>query len=780
MRQLFLAAILAAAGAAPLHAAKEKADTMHIVELQDVQVTSTRATRRTPVAFTTVKKDALRAVNHGKDLPALLTMTPSVTMTSDAGNGIGYTTIMVRGSDNTRVNITANGIPINDAESSGVYWTNMPDFASSAEDIQIQRGVGTSTNGAGAFGATVNIQTEHIGVKPFVGIDMSAGSYLSHKETVRFGTGLIAGHWGLQGRLSNIGSKGYLDRASSKLNSYFLQGGYFGDNTAVRLITFNGNEETYHAWNYTSRYEQQLFGRSFNSCGAMSYTDAKGATHYGPDFTYDADGVAAAIAGGGHINYYPAQKDFYHQQHYQLLLSQRFSNDLSLNLGLHYTRGDGYYDQFKAQAKLYKFGLGTAKSDLTNQKWMGNDFFGAVASLTYDNHSGLTAILGGGWNRYIGDHFGYITWMKDPSLMTTGTLTPRYEYYRNRSRKNDGNVYGKLTYEFLPGLSAFVDMQYRHTDITMHGPTDEFDKKTLVPTVFNEYHAYDFFNPKAGLTYDLGTSHHLYASVGVGHKEPTRNDFEENVGVGLKAERLTDWEAGYRLTLPRFTAGLNLYYMNYSNQFVLTGKLNDIGEPIKANSGKSYRMGAEIEAAWSPVEWFQWDANATLSKNRNKEWTVTALNPETWEEEGQLNLGTTPITFSPAVIANTQLTFRHAGFKAALQGRYLGEQYLTNTGFKTYTYDGHDVSMMLDDYFTANLDLSYTTTALARLGVREATLGVTLYNLFATKYDTNGWAYCEVAKGADGKAYAWSDAMTEVGTAPAAPFNFMVNLSLNF
>lgn len=738
--------------------ANEPVDTTKIVELQDVQVVSTRASKKTPVAFTNVTKDQIKQINHGKDLPSLLTMTPSVTMTSDAGNGIGYTSIMVRGSDNTRVNVTANGIPINDAESSGVFWVNMPDFASSAEDIQVQRGVGTSTNGAGAFGATINIQTEKIGTKPFIGLDMSGGSYLSHKETLRFGTGLLGGHWGIQGRLSNIGSKGYLDRASTKLNSYFIQGGYFADNTVVKFITFNGQEETYHAWNYTSRYEQELYGRTYNSCGEY----------------YLADGTR---------QYYDNQKDFYHQQHYQLLWDQHLSNLFNLNVGLHYTRGDGYYEQYKADTKLYKYGIGFDKTDLINQKKMGNDFFGGVASLNFDNKQGLQATIGGAWNRYIGDHFGYITWVKDPSKLSIPELTPFYKYYDNRSRKNDGNIYGKLSYEFMKGLSAFVDLQYRHTSIVMHGPTDDFNKKTLEPTIFNELYQYDFFNPKFGLNYDITRQHKVYASVGISHKEPTRNDFEDNLGTDLKAEKLTDWEAGYKFQSPKFSAGVNLYYMDYTNQFVLTGQLNEIGEPIKANSGKSYRMGVELEAGWQPVEWFNWSANATFSKNRNKDWTVTLCDPDTYEYGETVSLGETPITFSPEALFNNAFTFSYKGLKAQIQSRYVGEQFLTNTGFKSYKNvygDNEEVSTMLDGYFTTNIDLSYTTKALAKFGVKEAMIGCTLYNIFSTKYDTNGWSYVEIGKDASGKTYAWSDAIYEVGIAPAAPFNFMVNLSLNF
>ena len=326
MRKLMTWMLLGAAVAAQA----EEVDTLKMVELQEVEVSALRASKKTPMAFTDMNKEELKGVNFGQDVPYLLSLTPSVTTTSDAGNGIGYTSIRVRGTDPTRINITVNGIPMNDAESSGLYWVNMGDFASSVQSMQIQRGAGTSTNGAGAFGATINMLTENIGITPFVGIDLAGGSYYSHKETVRFGTGLMGGHWGLQGRLSNIGSKGYLDRASTKLNSYFLQAGWFGDNTVVKFITFNGMEETYHAWNYTSKYEQSLYGRTYNSCG--EYWDAEGNRHY-----------------------YDDQTDNYHQQNYQLVWNQRLTNELNLNAALHYTKGYGYYKEYKTKRTLFEY-----------------------------------------------------------------------------------------------------------------------------------------------------------------------------------------------------------------------------------------------------------------------------------------------------------------------------------------------------------------------------------------------------------------------------------------
>ena len=748
---------------------EEPVDTSKVIELQDVQVVSTRATRRTPMAYTNMDREQVQQLNKGKDIPYLLSMTPSVTMSSDAGTGIGYTGLHIRGTDPTRINVTANGIPINDAESSNVFWSNMPDFASSAEDIQIQRGVGTSTNGAGAFGATVNMQTERIGMQPFVGIDLTGGSYYTHKETVRFGTGLIDGHWGLQGRLSNISSKGYLDRASANMGSYFLQAGYFGDNTVVKFVTFNGKEETYHAWNYASKYEQELYGRTFNSCGLY----------------YDEH---------GNMKYYEDQKDFYHQQHYQLLWDQRVDSQWKISTGLHYTKGSGYYEQYKYDTKLSKFGLNAAdfynpdggeikRTDLINQKWMDNDFYGIVASANYDNREGLTMNIGGGWNRYDGDHFGRYLWIKNYMGNPAGK-----EYYRNDARKIDGNIYGKVHWEFAKGLSAFADLQYRHVSLRMDGPTDEWDGSEQL--TYNIHSHYDFFNPKAGLFYDINPNIKAYASVAVAHKEPTRNDYEENMNADLKAERLTDYELGVKYSSERLTAGANIYYMDYKNQFVLTGEINDIGEMVSANSGRSYRFGIELEAAYKPVDWFRWDANATFSRNRNKNWEAAGVEEGSWSSIGTVSLGETPIAFSPETIFNNIFTFMHKGFRASLRSQFIGEQYMSNTGFKSfhvYEYDDNynitgekTVGMTLKSNFVTHLDLSYTTKALSRFGIKEATAGMTIYNIFSEKYDNNGWAYCEIGLDKNGSPYAWSDSVYEAGFAPQAPCHLMFNVSLNF
>ena len=757
MRKFFMMALM---GVATAHAAvvDTQLDTLKSVELQDVQVVSTRASRKTPMAFTNMSKEQLKAVNYGKDVPFLLSLTPSVTMTSDAGNGIGYTTLRVRGTDPSRINITANGIPMNDAESAQLFWVNMGDFASSVQSMQIQRGVGTSTNGSGAFGASLNMQTENIGVEPYFGVDLSGGSYYSHKQTLRFGTGLINEHWGIQGRLSNIGSKGYLDRASTKLNSYFLQAGYFGDNTMVKFITFNGIEETYHAWNYTSKYEQSLYGRTYNSCGEY----------------YDAD---------GNKRYYDNQTDNYHQQNYQLIWNQRFSNVLSLNAALHYTKGEGYYEEYKRKRTLFEYDLDNAMtwatSDLVRQKKMDNDFYGVVASIQYDNKSNLQATLGGGWNKYDGNHFGLVKWVKSP----VDALLPDHKYYDNNTKKTDFNVYGKVTYEFLRGLNAFVDLQYRHVGVKMEGPTDEINWDNNQRIVYNMDESFNFFNPKFGLNYDINPNHKVYVSYAIAHKEPTRNNFENNINAELempKAERLNDLELGYKYQGKVFTAGANFYWMDYKDQFVLTGEIDKIGEAITRNVDKSYRLGVEIEAALKPVDWFRWDVNATWSKNQVKGITVKLT------DNSVADLGDQPLAFSPEWIVNNIFTFNYKGLNASIQSQYISEQYMTNTGFKSYkTLDDNgqptDVSMMLDGHFVTNIDLSYNFK-LPKLGIKDATIGVTLYNLFSAEYDNNGWAAPAYEK-ENGKVVAtgWGTSdLYEAGFAPSAPFNMMAHLSVNF
>lgn len=728
-----------------------KRDTLKVVNLQEVQVVSTRASEKTPIAHSDLSKKAIQAHNFGQDIPFLLQTTPSVVSSSDAGTGIGYTGIHVRGTDPTRINVTANGIPVSDAESNSMYWVNFPDLVSSIGSIQIQRGVGTSTNGSGAFGATINMQTENISRTPFGEFNASAGSYGSHKETLRFGTGLLGDRWAFSGRLSNIGSDGYIDRASVRLNSYFLQGGYFYKNTVLKFITFNGQEKTYHAWDYASEKQMKQYGRTYNPCG--TYLDAN-----------------------GNVAYYKDQTDNYHQQNYQLLWNQMLSPVLNLNVALHYTHGDGFYEQYKdgsehAGEKLYKYLLSSSlgsKSDLIRRKIMSNDFYGSVFSLNY-NAKRIDASIGGGWNEYDGNHIGRVIWVRNFS----GSLDPNHKYYDNDAVKKDGNLYAKINYELTKGLNAFADLQYRHVNYKMTGPTDAFDnEKKQISFDLNRH--FDFFNPKAGLYWTITPNHSIYSSFAVAHKEPTRNDFEDNLASQPKAESLYDWEAGYNYKSRIFSAGANYYLMHYNNQLVLTGEKNPIGELIARNVGKSYREGIELSAAFQPCDFFRWDMNTTFSRNRAKDWIITL------DDTGKsLTLKDTPLSYSPDVIFNNIFSFTKKGWNASLQSQYVSKQYMTNTGFKSYIDNSQDISLMIDSYFVSNLNLSYT---FKMKHIESVTLGISIYNLFGESYESNGAASAQYKGDGKGGAIAYQDSDYDSYSvySAQAPTNFMAHIAMRF
>ena len=750
MKHLFLAGCLLASVMA---SAQTVRDTSNISEIERAQVIDIRANNKTPVAFTNISKTHIQKMNFGLDMPFLLNFTPSALATSDTGTGIGYTGLRVRGTDATRINVTSNGIPMNDAESSMLYWVNIGDFASNVQNVQLQRGVGTSTNGAGAFGATLNMQTNALSTTPFATLDISGGSFGTHKETFSFGSGLLGGHWAFDGRLSNIGTDGYIDRASGKLNSYFLQGGYVGDNTIVKFITFNGTEKTYMAWDYTSKADMEKYGRTYNPSG--KYTTTEGETAF-----------------------YNNQTDNYHQQHYQLHWTQRLNPMLNLNAALHYTKGDGYYEQYKTDQKLYKYHIEAEsgeKSDLVRQKKMENDFGGIVASLNFNDKKRLSANIGGAWNIYDGDHFGNVIWVRN----SINNLNPNQRYYDNNARKTDGNVYAKANYEIITGLNAYLDLQYRHVDLKMKGSSQEFSNGVQVP--FDIKKNYDFFNPKFGMLYKINPANTVYASYGISHKEPTRNDFENEVSTSQpiqpKAERLNDLEVGYRFAKKRFLFAANFYYMDYDNQFVLTGAQDANGEMVAANIKNSYRTGLELQAVWYPFDGFVWQANATWSRNRAKNMHLKVVD-ENWNES-YVNVGTTHLSFSPNFIFNNILSYQYKGFFAALMTKYVSEQYMTNSNFRAYTdIDGNRISAMLDSYFTSDLYLSYTFKL---KGLKGITAGVTVYNLFNEKYESNGSCgmYFRNNNGAisafgNYDFWAWSTYSAQ------APTNFLAHISFKF
>ena len=725
--------------------------------LEQVEVLATRAQSNTPVAYTNLSKKQIEAVNHGLDMPFLLSTTPGVLVTSDAGAGVGYTSIRVRGTDATRINVTSNDIPMNDAESHSIFWVNTPDLASSLADIQVQRGVGTSTNGAGAFGASINMRTQRFSPVPFAELSGSFGSFNTHKETFKVGSGLLGNHWAFEARVSNIGSDGYRDRATSSLQSFYGQAGYFSNNASVRFIAFGGKEDTYHAWDGISR--------------DMLETDRT----YNPNGEIKRDGKV--------VGFYKDQKDIYKQYNYQLIWEQRITPQWTWNLGLHYTDGYGYYQEYKNARTLREYGLEpydvvtfddqhdeyvvttVKKSSLVRKKILDSGFGGGVFSLRYGGDR-LHATVGGGFNRYVNDHSGNVIWVENYS----GPLDPNHEYYRNRAEKNDFNIYAKGNYTIWRGLSAYADLQYRHIGYTIKGVNDKWDW-TASPEhmqTLDVDETFDFFNPKAGLNWQINANHRTYASFGVAHKEPTRNNYNDGpLTVHPKAERLLDWELGYAYSSGRWTAGINLYYMKYKDQLVLNGKLNEIGELMAENVPDSYRMGIELTAGVKITDWLRWDINGALSRNRIRDYVGYVSDYDAdWNDlwtQTAINEGSTTIAFSPSFIGNSIISFNYRGFAASFISQYVSRQYLDNFQNKEDS---------LDPYFVSNLEASYTFKL---PHIKAITAGVSIYNLFGARYENNG--YSQTAAVYDGDNYTL---VSSPMFYPMAGTNLLVHLTFKF
>ena len=713
------------------------------VSLHDVDVVANRASAKTPIAFTNVLKSEIAGSNTGRDIPYLLGMTPSVVSASDAGSGMGYTYMRVRGSDASRINVTANGIPINDSESHNVYWVNMPDFASSVRDIQVQRGAGTSTNGAGAFGASVNMVTDSPSDDPYAQLSTSYGSYNTNKQTLRAGSGLLSDRWTVDMRLSHLGSDGYIDRAFSKLWSYFGQVGYNHGGTSLRLVSFGGKEETYMAWDYASMEDMALYGRRYNPCGQY-------------------------VADDGSVAYYPDQTDHFVQLHFQLILSQRLSDSWNLSAALHYTDDNGYYTQYKTRRTLVEYGLqpfeladGTqvSKSDLVRLKYNRNHFGGGLFSLRYLRNR-WDATFGGAANRFRGNHFGQVQWVRN----YVGPIDPLQEYYRNRGDKTDANVYARGTYDLGRGFSAYGDLQYRHIDYTITGANDIYDWNTGAPVHLDVDRHYDFFNPKAGVNW-IGKGHRAYASWSVAHKEPVRTNFTDgDPDKYPTSERLFDYEAGYSFEGRIFSAGANFYFMDYRNQLVTTGQLSDTGNPLTENVPHSYRLGVELQGRFRPVEWFDWQANATLSRNRICNF-VEYIYEDGWQNPITVDCGDTPIVFSPSFTFNNSFTFNRSGVDAQLVSRYVSKQYLNNAGSD---------DAVLPSYFVSDLHAGYTFRNVASL--QKLRVGVSVYNLFNERYFANGYSGAGYTVGANGEKEIYRYA----GYAAQAPINVMGTVTIDF
>ena len=744
--------------------------------LDEFVVKAIRVKKNSPVAHENVSSEELNKANHGVDIPILLDAATSVVTTSDAGSGVGYTGLRIRGSDATRINVTVNGIPLNDAESHGVWWVNMPDFASSTNDIQIQRGIGTSTNGTGAFGASISLNTLDFSDKAYGEISNSFGSFSTIKNTIKLGTGTLNGKWNLEGRLSRIQSEGYINRASSDLSSYFVSAGYSNGKSKLKAISFSGHEKTYQAWNGVP----------------LRYLDSL--RQYNP-YTYDNE------------------VDNYSQNHYQLHYNYNAYKNLKLSASLHYTKGGGYYEQYKGLGEntdinsskenmedygispitfndpgdtllilnpfpnplfpddtLYYDVLGDttfeiSQTDLIRRRWLDNHFYGLVFSAEYTLDK-LDVIVGGGANQYIGRHFGEIIWAEYAN--NSSIRTP---YYDNDATKNDINFYSKINYKIIDNLQIFGDVQYRMVDYNFIGFNDSLETDNIDV-------ALNFINPKAGVSY-FKDKHLAYAYVGVGNKEPNRNDYTNSSPQSRpNAETMTDLEFGYSYSSKKIQANVNLYSMNYANQLILTGEINDVGAAIRTNIPDSYRRGVEITCTVKILEKLYLSGNVTLSENKIKIFENYIDNWDTWGQDKNVYFNTN-IAFSPSVIAASQIIYspidsdKFGNLELALITKYVGEQYIDNTS-QDYA--------KLDSYITNDIRLNYT---LMNFGANELIISGIVRNILDSKYVSNAWIYrfsSDSYNPVNDDVYVnvEGDRYNMIGAFPQAGRNYFVGLTLKF
>jgi len=705
------------------------------ISLDEIMVSSTRATKESGMAYTEIDREDIQKQNLGQDIPMLLNTAPSVVVNTDAGNGIGYTGMRIRGTDGSRINVTINGIPVNDAESQGTYFVDMPDLVSSVNSIQIQRGVGTSANGAGAFGASINMQTNTLNEKPYAQLINSGGSYKTYRNTIAAGSGLISNHWAFDARLSRIGSDGFIDRAKSQLNSYYLSGGYYSNKTVLKAIMFSGNEKTYQAWYYVPEDSIKRGNRTYNPSGEY----------------YDADGK---------VHYYDNETDNYKQDNYQVHLIQTINDKLNFTLAGHYTEGKGYYEQYRSNDGLATYGIADViigndtitQSDIIRRRWLDNDFIGAIGNINYAPSNNVKLTLGGGTNQYFGRHMGEVIWARYASNSDIGK-----RYYYNRSFKNDNNVYLKTNMNFVKNAYAFVDLQYRNVFYSFLG----FDS-----TLANVQQSvmYDFFNPKIGLNYNISNKIRIYASYAIANKEPNRDDFIQSSSKSRpKHETLNDLELGGAFSSKNIFAEINFYNMDYTNQLVLNGKVNDVGAYNRVNVAKSYRRGVEIQAAVNITKFFTLSGNITLSKNKIKDYVefMDSANADySVYKQMEIKYKESDISFSPNITSCGIVTFKASKlFELSLVNKYVGRQFLDNTS---------SVNRSINPYYVMDIKMSSTVST---KWINEITFMVSVNNVFSNKYETNGYTY---------SYYTDATLNTFNYKAPSAPLNFLGGVSLKF
>jgi iron complex outermembrane receptor protein len=704
---------------------------------EEAIVTSVRAGSKDPVAVSEITKSELRSNNLGQDIPWLLSQTPSIVVSSDAGAGVGYTGFRIRGTDANRINITVNGIPLNDAESHSVYFVNMPDFAGSTESIQIQRGVGTSQNGSAAFGASVNIQTLTLNPEPYSEISSSYGSFNTYKNSVSLGTGLLNDHFTLDARLSGINSDGYIDRAFSDLSSYFVSAGWHTSKNIIKLNVFSGKEKTYQAWDGVPGY-LLLTNRTYNGLGAFN------------DET-------------GKESYYANQTDNYTQNHYQLHASREISAHVILNASFHLTHGDGYYEEYKEDEDLAAYTIPEidfdttiiTSSDLIRQKWLDNNFYGLVLSSNYTK--GRVNLSNGiAWNRYEGNHFGTVIWARN-----AGNSEINHIWYESNSDKKDYNVFSKLNYSLTSRINLYGDLQLRGINYLIKGEDD--DHRDISQT-----HNYLFFNPKLGINYSDNQGQRFYVSFSVANREPNRSNFvdADTTQPAPAFETLYDYELGYSITGANFQAGANFYFMNYSNQLILTGEINDVGSAIMSNVKDSYRAGIELTAGVRKPDLFSWNFSLSLSKNKIKNFTSYVDNVSYWEDpinqpkQFAFYLGKTNTAFSPEIIASSN--FRYYIMKNMsldFVSKYVGRQYTDNTS---------SINRKLDPWFVNDLQIEYK---LKPKKMKELAVNLRVANVFNSQYSSNAWVYRYFENGKEG---------LYDGYYPQAGINFMTGIIAKF
>lgn len=705
----------------------------------DVFVSATRVDETTPVTYTNINREEIEGRNLGQDIPYLLQNTPSVVTTSDAGAGIGYTGIRIRGVDPNRINVTINGIPVNNPESHGTFWVNLPDLSSSTENIQIQRGVGTSTNGAGAFGATINLQTSSATADPFGEINTGFGSFNTRKYNVKLGSGRMENGWQFEGRLSKIDSDGFVDRASSDLGSWFLSASHHGERSLLQADVFSGRETTYQAW-YGVEESMLEENRTYNEAGTEKTGDP-----------------------------YDNQSDNYQQNYYQLHYSYQLQDNWIGNISAFYTRGFGYYEEYKAQQSLADYGMDPVlsttpdESDLIRRRWLDNDFYGAIFSTRYDHSDIWNITVGGGYNYYKGGHFGEVIWAR-----YAGNSEMEDRYYDNDGIKHDGNIYTKLQYQVGDRLNTYLDLQVRNVSYEFQGngfirsSSASTERDSLVTVQQTEN--LTFFNPKAGLIYNLPNNQRIYTSVGLAGKEPTRDEYVHSTPESRPSpEKLYNVEIGYRGDFSNWFAGANIYGMYYKDQLVPTGAINDTGEIVRENVPDSYRIGLELDAGISLSRNFSLSANATISENKIVRYTqYTDMYDANFNYIGQqaAEYRNNDIAFSPAVTASGIMGYQTGNLNAELVSRYVSRQYMDGT---------QTASRSIDPYFVNDLRLSYLIDGITLLNGVTATLMVN--NLFNRRYESNGYTFGWIE---DGQPVHYNYYFPQAGT------NFLFQLTWSF